>query len=69
MGMAVRTLAEERAFRLYYARVLIREARARRRTSPGFAADLLAWAAKARREACAIDISPAQADLFGGVNP
>lgn len=39
------------AFLLYYARVLTREARARRGTP--FAISLLEWAAKARREACA----------------
>lgn len=57
--------AEDRAFLFYYARVLLREARARRGTS--FAAVLLAGAARARREALAIDLSPAQMDLFGGV--
>ena len=59
-----KTPAEERSFRIYYARVLLREARARRRSNPKFAADLLAWAGKARREALAIDVSPPQLDLF-----
>jgi hypothetical protein len=67
MIQPLRTPAEERAFRIYYARILLREARARRARSPRFAADLLAWAAKARREAFAIDVSPAQMDMFGGV--
>jgi len=55
---------EERAFKLYYARVLVREARARRTRSPDFSATLLSWAVKARREAYAIDIRPVQGDLF-----
>lgn len=59
--------AEHRAFLFYYARVLLREARARRKRHPGFAASLLAGAGRARREALAIDLSPVQRDLFGGV--
>lgn len=54
--------AERRAFLLHYARVLLREARARRATA--FAASLLLWAARARREAAAIDIAPAQGRLL-----
>lgn len=59
------TPAEWRDFELYQARVLIREARARRKSSPAFSATLLEWAANARRRAMAIDVRPAQADLFG----
>lgn len=51
----------DREFLLYYARVLLREVRARRGTA--FAAHLLAWAGKARREALAV--RPAQGELFG----
>ncbi|PZU95525.1 MAG: hypothetical protein DI527_00520 [Chelatococcus sp.] len=57
------TPAERKAFLIYYARVLIREARARRGTS--FSTTLLEWAGKARREAAEIDVSPPQMDLFG----
>lgn len=53
-----------RNFRIYYARVLLNQARIRR-PSRAFAADLLAWAGKARREALAIDVRPRQGDLFG----
>jgi hypothetical protein len=55
----------EREFKLYYARVLVREARARRARDPTFSATLLSWAVKARREAYAIDNRPLQGDLFG----
>lgn len=48
------------AFLKYYARVCLREARARR-GSP-FATTLLGWAAKARREAMAN--KPSQGELF-----
>ena len=54
--------AARRAFLIYYARVLLREARARR--SSAFAASLLLWAGQARREAAAIDLSPAQGRLL-----
>jgi hypothetical protein len=63
-----RTPAEERAFLVYYARVLLREAGARRHQFASrntFYWDLLAWAAKARRDAAAIRLAPAQGDLFG----
>lgn len=43
------TPAEEREFQIYYAKVMLREARARRGTP--FSATLLSWAAKARRRA------------------
>ncbi len=64
------TPEERRAFLLHYARVHLTEAR-RRRIRPacpqrGFVASLLAEAGRARIEAAAIDLSPAQADLFGG---
>lgn len=55
---------EKRDFLIYYARVLLREARARRKRSPDFAAFLMHCAAKARREAMAIDLRPLQGDLF-----
>ncbi|SCW56675.1 hypothetical protein SAMN02927924_01410 [Sphingobium faniae] len=58
-----RTSEEERDFLRYYARVLLREAKARRGTA--FAHILMAGAARARREA--MSIRPAQADLFGGI--
>lgn len=53
-------LRRDRAFLLYYAGVLLREARARRGTP--FAAFLLNCAARARREAVAD--KPAQMELF-----
>lgn len=56
------TPAKRRDFLLHYARILLREARARR----GYrnVQWMLDGAAKARREALAIDTRPAQADLF-----
>lgn len=57
--------AKERDFQLFYAGVLEREAQAREAFSPGFAANLRAWAAKARDRAASIDTRPAQGDLFG----
>lgn len=56
--------AEQRDFEIYYARVLLREARARRRLHRGFALSLLEWAGNARRRALAIDVRPAQPSLF-----
>lgn len=50
------------AFLRYYARVLLREAKARRGTP--FATALLEWAARARREAVEAAL-PVQGDLFG----
>lgn len=50
----------DRAFLLYYSRVMLREARARR--GSGFSHFLLECAARARREALAA--RPAQMDLF-----
>lgn len=55
---------ERRDFLIYYARVLLREARARRKRSPDYAAALLEWAGKARREALGMDLRPVQGDLF-----
>lgn len=57
------TPQKERAFLLYYARVTLREATARR-DQRSFSALLLAWAGKARRRAAGIDIRPLQMDLF-----
>lgn len=58
-----RTPREERALKLHIARVYLREAQVRSGTR--FAATLLGWASNARREALAIDVRPAQPDLFG----
>lgn len=58
------TPAERRAALLHCARVYLREARARRGSS--FSSTLASWAARARREAAAIDLRPAQQDLFAG---
>lgn len=58
------TPEKERAFLLHYARVHLREAIARRHDR-GFAALLLGWAGKARRQAAAIDTRPAQLEMFG----
>jgi hypothetical protein len=57
-----KTPAERREFLFYYARVLIREAKARRGSNVTW---MIEGAAKARREAFAIDVTPAQKDLFG----
>jgi hypothetical protein len=48
---------------IHTARVLLNEARARRR-SPSFHATLLEWAANARRRAAAVPRELKQADLF-----
>jgi hypothetical protein len=53
--------AERRAFLIYYARVMLREARARRGQRVAW---MIAGAAKARREALAIDVRPAQMSLL-----
>jgi hypothetical protein len=55
-----RTPEQERDFLIYYSRVLMREAAARRARDPRFARTLLEWAARARRNAQAIDLRPAQ---------
>jgi hypothetical protein len=54
--------AERREFLIYYARVMLREARARR--GQRGIEWMLRGAARARREALAIDLRPAQAELF-----
>jgi hypothetical protein len=59
------TPEEEKDFLEFYAGVLGREAQARAQRSPGFAADLQSWADKARAKAAAIDLTPAQGDVFG----
>ena len=56
-----KTPKERRAFLIYYAGVLLREARARRGQKVDW---MLAGAARARREAAAIDLAPPQSDLF-----
>lgn len=55
--------AEERDFQIYYAKVMLAEAR-RRRHFNGMHANLLDWAGRARRVAASIDISPVQKDMF-----
>lgn len=56
-----KTPAERRAFLIYYAGVLLREAKARRGQNVEW---MLAGAARARREAAAIDLRPNQGELF-----
>lgn len=56
------TPSERRAALIHCARVYMREAHARRGSS--FASTLAGWAANARRQAAAIDLRPAQQDLF-----
>lgn len=60
--MRPRTPAEERDFLLYYASVLEREADARPNQDVQW---MLDGAARSRREASAIDLTPPQPDLFG----
>ncbi|WBO23952.1 hypothetical protein [Sphingomonas abietis] len=55
------TPAERKAFLIYYAKVLLREATVRRGQNNGW---LLRGAAEARREAAAIDTRPAQGLLL-----
>ena len=57
----MKTPAEQRSFLLHYARVLLREARSRRGQNVQW---MLDGAARARREASGINLSPAQPDLF-----
>lgn len=55
--------AERREFLIFYARVSLRESRARRLGGdPSFAGTLLGWAQKARRQAATI--RPQQGSLF-----
>ena len=56
------TPAGRRAALIHCARVYMREAHARRGSA--FATMLAGWAANARRQAAAIDLRPAQQDLF-----
>lgn len=58
-----KTPAEKRAFLIYCAHVCLREARARRK-GRAFHQSLIEWAAKARREAAALDTRPPQMELF-----
>lgn len=55
--------AERRALLLYYAKVTLRESAARRGRGD-FHWTLFAWAQEARRQAAAIDLRPAQRELF-----
>lgn len=55
------TPAEQKAFLIYYAKVMLREASARRHQSNGW---MLRAAANARAEAAAIDTRPAQGLLL-----
>ena len=61
---------ERRAFLVHYARVVLADARHRVRNRPeqrAWIAHQLASAARARREAQAIDTRPAQRDLFAAL--
>lgn len=61
------TPAEQRAFLLHYARVMLADARYRRRQRPAqraFIAHQLSSAAAARIEAARIVTAPAQMELF-----
>lgn len=62
-----KTPAERRAFLIYYAKVMLRESGARRASPVNnpFHWTLFDAAQRARREAAAIDVRPAQIDLFG----
>lgn len=57
------TAKQRREFLISYAHTMLREHRARRGSSGNDW--MLHGAARARREASAIDPSPAQADMFG----
>lgn len=61
--LMTRQRSTDREVDIHTARVLLNEARARRR-SPSFHARLLAWAANARRRAAAVPRELKQADLF-----
>ncbi|MDP0925706.1 hypothetical protein Q0601_00830 [Paracoccus onubensis] len=54
---------QRRDFLIHYARVNLKEA-GRRREDRASSCVLIGWAAKARREAASIDVTPAQGDLF-----
>lgn len=51
---SAKTPAAKRAFLIYYARVLLREAKARRGGHRAFPFSLLEWAGRARRDAAAL---------------
>lgn len=59
------TPQQQREFLIYYARVLLREAGARRARDPRFSRTLAGWAANARAEVASIDVRPAQGKMFG----
>lgn len=61
--LMTRPHATDREVNIHTARVLLNEARARRR-SHSFHATLLEWAANARRRAAAVPRELKQADLF-----
>jgi len=61
--MTQQSSPEDRAFQIYYAKVLLAECRRRRRFN-GMHANLLAWAGRARRIVTAGDTRPPQRDLF-----
>lgn len=64
VSLKEKTPAERRDFLLYYAGVMEREVAAR----PGQNCEWMEKAAeRSRREAAAIDLTPAQGDLFGGM--
>lgn len=63
MTLPQRPPAEQRAFLIYYARVMLREVRARRGSKGN--EWMLLGAARARREAAAIRLET-QCELFGG---
>lgn len=60
---SMKQATNDREMEFHTARVLLNEARARRR-SPGFHATLLEWAANARKRAAAVPRELKQADLF-----
>jgi hypothetical protein len=61
MGGLDETPKQKRDFLIYYASVLLREAKARRGQNVGW---MLAGAARARREATAINLKPKQGVLL-----
>lgn len=60
------TTMSERAAHIHAARVYLAQSRHFTGRARNFSFILLQWAANARRRAMAINISPAQCDLFGG---
>lgn len=61
------TPRKKRDFLIHYAKILLREANARRTlcSNQSFYWVLMEGASRARREAMNIDLRPAQKDLFG----